>query len=509
MRTRLMPDRSGISLAPLLIPFAIVSLLALATVAVPPHPAEWWLIVAAVSLTVGVIGSGFLAPWGRLPRWAYSAPPLIYFLVVALLREAQGGSASGYSVLVLLPVVWIALTLGPWEVALATVATAATIIVPLVVGSGVAYPSSDWRRAALLTLTAAVVGYAVNLLVRQTQQQAAVADERAEALAVSEATIAAVMRVTRALDGDARRHACSAARKLGDATFAVIAEPSARGGLEVTASDGFTGPAPPISRRGGSTEAFARCRRIVVLDAAEDDHVSLALRDATGTQSVVFEPIIRQGRAVGVLVIGWGAPLTALPSHVGMAFELLAAEVATAIERDDLVSRLQQASVTDALTGLHNRRGWEEELPGALARAQRTREPVSVVMLDLDHFKAFNDRRGHQAGDALLRAAAAAWQSALRPGDMLARYGGEEFAAVVFDGDLAAARRTADRLRTATPRGQTCSAGVATWNGQEAAAELVRRADIALYAAKRGGRNRTEAAGPLGVPDASRSAGVA
>ncbi|MDH5333795.1 MAG: GGDEF domain-containing protein, partial [Thermoleophilia bacterium] len=104
---------------------------------------------------------------------------------------------------------------------------------------------------------------------------------------------------------------------------------------------------------------------------------------------------------------------------------------------------------------------------------------------------------------------AVSWQAALRAGDMLARYGGEEFAAVIFDGDLASARRTADRLRAATPRGQTCSAGVATWDGQEGPDDLVRRADGALYAAKRRGRDRTETASPLGVVDADRSAGAA
>ncbi|MDH4177747.1 MAG: sensor domain-containing diguanylate cyclase [Thermoleophilia bacterium] len=506
---RLAVDLHRVALGRQLAPFGVVSVLALATVAVPPHPADWWLVVGAAALTALVIASSACAPWGALPRWTHSLPPLAYFVVVGLLREAQGGSVSGYSVLVLLPVVWVALTLGPWEVALTVVATAATIVSPLFLGSEIAYPTSDWRRAVLLTTTAAVVGYAVNSLVRQAQHQADLSDERAEALAVSEATIAAVMRVTRALDGDARRHACSAARELSEASFVVIAEPTADGSLSVTASDGIAGPVPPVTQRGGASAAFSRCQRLVVLDAATDDHVSHALREATGTGSVVFEPIIHRGRAVGVLVVGWDKPLAALPIRVEMALELLAAEVATAIERDDLVARLQQASVTDELTGLPNRRRWEEELPRALARARRTGAPVSLVMLDLDHFKEFNDRRGHQAGDALLRDAAVSWQAALRAGDMLARYGGEEFAAVIFDGDLASARRTADRLRAATPRGQTCSAGVATWDGQEGPDDLVRRADGALYAAKRRGRDRTETASPLGVVDADRSAGAA
>jgi diguanylate cyclase (GGDEF)-like protein len=116
-----------------------------------------------------------------------------------------------------------------------------------------------------------------------------------------------------------------------------------------------------------------------------------------------------------------------------------------------------------------------------------------VALLDLDHFKAYNDRHGHQAGDRLLKAAAAAWQSRLRKTDLLARYGGEEFAVLLPDCGLDNAMEIAERLRTAQPEG-TCSIGVAAWDGHEAAAQLVARADRALYAAKEGGRNRCCAA---------------
>jgi diguanylate cyclase (GGDEF)-like protein len=116
-------------------------------------------------------------------------------------------------------------------------------------------------------------------------------------------------------------------------------------------------------------------------------------------------------------------------------------------------------------------------------------------MLDLDHFKAYNDTHGHQAGDRLLKAAAAAWREVLRPGDLLARYGGEEFVAVLADCPPQEARAVAERLRRSTPSGETCSIGVATWDGAEAVDALVRRADEALYAAKRAGRDRVVAVG--------------
>ena len=148
---------------------------------------------------------------------------------------------------------------------------------------------------------------------------------------------------------------------------------------------------------------------------------------------------------------------------------------------------------TDALTGVANRRAWDDELPRELARSARSGTPLCVALLDLDHFKAYNDRHGHQAGDRLLKAAAAAWQARLRKTDLLARYGGEEFAVLLPDCGMDNAMEIAERLRTAQPEG-TCSLGVAAWDGHEGAAQLVSRADRALYAAKEGGRNRSCAA---------------
>jgi len=111
-------------------------------------------------------------------------------------------------------------------------------------------------------------------------------------------------------------------------------------------------------------------------------------------------------------------------------------------------------------------------------------------MLDLDHFKLFNDTYGHPAGDRLLKAAGAAWQERLRGVDYLARYGGEEFIVLLPDADTQRACEVVERLREATPLGQAFSAGVATWDGEETSDELVIRADNGLYAAKQAGRNR-------------------
>ncbi|MFC7530794.1 diguanylate cyclase [Actinoplanes sp. GCM10030250] len=145
---------------------------------------------------------------------------------------------------------------------------------------------------------------------------------------------------------------------------------------------------------------------------------------------------------------------------------------------------------SDELTGLPNRRAWNDELPRALERARRDRTPVSVAILDLDHFKGFNDAHGHPAGDRLLKEASAAWHATLREVDVIARYGGEEFVVLLPGADAGEGRQALDRALAVTPLGQTFSAGLAVWDGIETSDELLQRADAALYEAKAAGRNQ-------------------
>jgi diguanylate cyclase (GGDEF)-like protein len=151
---------------------------------------------------------------------------------------------------------------------------------------------------------------------------------------------------------------------------------------------------------------------------------------------------------------------------------------------------LEELSDTDDLTGLPNRRYWRRHLPLALAQAARSGEPLCVALIDLDHFKAYNDARGHLAGDWLLHTAATTWRAQLRQQDLLARYGGEEFLAILPGCDAEGGRVLLERLREHTPDGQRCSAGIAVTRGDEDVEALLHRADRALYGAKASGRNR-------------------
>jgi diguanylate cyclase (GGDEF)-like protein len=161
----------------------------------------------------------------------------------------------------------------------------------------------------------------------------------------------------------------------------------------------------------------------------------------------------------------------------------------------DVMSGLDRMAREDGLTGITNRRGLDEGLAIELARARRTATELTVVMLDLDYFKRYNDRRGHGAGDQLLRSAAQAWRRQLRPTDLLARYGGEEFTLVLPSCDADAACQLIDRLRPLVPERQTFSAGVATWEQHESPEQLLARADRALLVAKKEGRNKTIVSG--------------
>lgn len=159
-------------------------------------------------------------------------------------------------------------------------------------------------------------------------------------------------------------------------------------------------------------------------------------------------------------------------------------------EREELLGQVQDLARRDSLTGLPNRRALEEQLPQEMARARRSESPLCVAIVDIDHFKSYNDTHGHLAGDEVLRACAREWDGVLRGEDTLVRFGGEEFLLLLPDTEPDQAAEVVERLREQTPMDQTCSGGLALWDQVESIDDLLRRADEALYLAKAGGRDQ-------------------
>jgi diguanylate cyclase (GGDEF)-like protein len=187
-----------------------------------------------------------------------------------------------------------------------------------------------------------------------------------------------------------------------------------------------------------------------------------------------------------VAVTSAGA-LAAAPSGFLQAWVALAATVVGIAEAQGrLVQRLRNAADTDPLTQVANRRAWETEASRHLARAQRSGEPLSIAILDLDDFKRVNDQDGHGAGDALLRELAAGWTTRLRQADLLGRYGGDEFVLCLPATDADGAVELLTRLED-THRFRW-SVGLATLRPGDTLADMMSRADADLYTRKRAGR---------------------
>ena len=166
---------------------------------------------------------------------------------------------------------------------------------------------------------------------------------------------------------------------------------------------------------------------------------------------------------------------------VGLRLTMLVKSVEAKTLSIDLLAR------SDSLTGAANRRHWDQLVGEVFDQAR----PCWVLIVDLDHFKDFNDSHGHLAGDEALREAVRNWQAVLPPGTLLARYGGEEFT-VLLDGlPRGYVHDLAEALRLAMPKGQTCSIGIAYSDASSSQDAVLRNADLALYAAKRAGRDRT------------------
>ena len=273
------------------------------------------------------------------------------------------------------------------------------------------------------------------------------------------------------------------------------------------------GPAPPTEELFPPDDCWAvRSGRVHrVQDPASGllcKHITDPMTPSSGYLCV---PLVAQGVSLGILHIrvssgalpGKEAEELAAKQRLAMA---IAENLALALANLKLRETLQNQAIRDPLTGLYNRRYLEETMDREMHRSRRLKAPLGVVMMDLDHFKAFNDTFGHGAGDALLSALAHVITAGIRSEDIACRYGGEEFLLVMPGAGLETTGERAENLRQAVKalqvkyqgrflKSTTLSLGVAIFTDHgHTAEEIITAADAALYRAKQAGRDRVEIA---------------
>ncbi len=475
------------------LPFLGLVVVGLVIVALPPGEPDRFAGLA-------IAGAGFAAiaalivvvPWESLPDWSRLGVVALFCADVALVREDTGGARSGFSIMLLLVVVWLAAYGSRVQVVISVALTTATNALPILLVGGDRYPQTEWRRTALFTIIALVVGMVVHELVRRTSRERWV--------------IAQVARLGRSSgERDVRPDVCALAQELTGADLVVLLEPD-DDGVRITAG---AGPALPLTALPGDLVPPAVWRALrtgeaqVILDTEADEATRGGVSEALGMRAWVHQPGVAPGglHATVDLVVAWASPRRRISAETSFALPRLADEVAAIVDRAHLVERLDAMTRLDPLTGLPNRRGWDDHLTREIARVGRTGRPLSVAILDLDHFKRFNDAHGHLVGDQLLKAAASAWAGALRTSDVLARWGGEEFVVLMPETETRDAEIVMARMAARTPMDQTFSAGLVTTTASVDPDALVAAADEAVYRAKEGGRDRIEVgAAPPQVP---------
>ncbi|WP_432535564.1 GGDEF domain-containing protein [Kineococcus arenarius] len=333
-------------------------------------------------------------------------------------------------------------------------------------------------------------------------REAALAEAHAQ-LAEHAEQVEALARASRAVATaeDPREAVCEAVRELAGADAVYLLQPEEPGVLVPTAAAGtgiVAGTRVDVTARTGLTAtAFLDGEQVFAADLATHPGTDPELARSVRAASAVWQPVLlRDDEPIGVLSVVWHRRVAALPAGLSSLLRTFAGEAAHAVERADLLARLARAAERDALTGLANRRRWDETAPREIARAQRTAAPLTFALIDLDHFKRYNDTFGHLEGDALLREFADLAGSCLREADTLARWGGEEFVLALPGCTAAEAVHVADRIRAVVPRGQSATVGVAQWVPGASVAEVLALADEALYRGKHAGRDTTVVATP-------------
>jgi diguanylate cyclase (GGDEF)-like protein len=437
-------------------------------------------------------GVAVLLLFRHLPVWTFHLAMLAGTALITRAIYYSGDAVSYYGVWY----VWIALFAFSFfrrgeAVAHIAVAGAAYAAVLAIRGD----PVSEARWLTTIT-SLLIAGIFIDALVRRVQRQRHQAVEDADNLG---AVVDAMHRVYQQPDADATRvDLCATAATVADADSAVLWEPIDEStALAPVAVSGVALAAEQITldgTQGGAARAYLK-REAGFSSSAAERSFEIAESAAGAVTCALWQPVVRNDATTAVLALYWTRPIDTPQQSLRGTIALLAAQAGVAIERADLLAQLESSARTDELTGLPNRRAWQERLPVEMARARREGWSLCVAMLDIDGLKQTNDKFGHHAGDQLLKQSAAVWSAALRKADLLARLGGDEFALLLTRCSITDAERLVGRLVDATPTKHSFSVGIAEWDGIQDLDLLVANADARLYAAKAARGSFTIAAG--------------
>ena len=319
--------------------------------------------------------------------------------------------------------------------------------------------------------------------------------EAEEELRLSRESMVAAVEIAQATQSghDPRPVVLHHLKRLAGANFVSMIEPLGDDRLVVTAVDGgidLVGLSMALDEPSITTHVWNTGEAVFASQLADHPLVHRRLIEESGAESLLWQPVGTAGHTLAVLSIAWDDPLPAVDTAGRAAVEAVAAEAGAALTGEQMRRSLERSTVTDSLTGLMNRRGWDTEISKLCQHTERTGVPFTLALVDLDHFKRYNDTFGHLAGDDALRTFAANAEGTLRVVDVIARWGGEEFAVALHGTTASEALGAIERLRASAPEGLSCSVGYVEVGPGADLQQSLSCADEALYRAKSGGRDR-------------------
>jgi diguanylate cyclase (GGDEF)-like protein len=490
------------------LPFLLVAIAAEASLALPPGPASTTDTVISALLLAATIGCFFL-PWRMLPSGFDVFVPLLYTGSVLALILAAGGSSTGIGLVILLPLVWTALYLEPWK---SGVVVAGLVIVQIVT-SYVPVAASDavrLRKIVFFLVIGALLAYSIiELRIRMARS-----NDRSEASnRALTSNISQLVMISELADmlhscvdrSDAYEVIAHSTEKMFPGGGSVSILNASRDLLEPVAAWGnYPDDEPPFPPH----DCWA-LRRGHVYESKPGDLYCKHLTIVEGRQSLC-RPLLAQGETIGMMSVSLqvnsdgSAFATPIDGTIQQLVLTVAEQIATSVANFQLRESLRDLSIRDPLTNLFNRRFMEETLNRELSAATRSQEELSILQIDVDYFKVFNDTYGHEVGDDVLKAMGELLLLMFRDSDVSCRSGGEEFTVVLPNCSLDNAERRARDLQECTveldfpfrgkgarPASPTLSIGIATSPLHGASSStLLRAGDLALYAAKNAGRSR-------------------